>query len=203
VPDESKEPTPPRSATTTSGRRRRFALPREHHGTDQADRAAEHIEAFLDGPTRERRTRRAGRPADVLRPRTPVPLETRTDWERAARHEDARVARYGRPASVLVVDIAAGRDGVDDADVGRVGLVVRRLARETDRVARIGPTRLHVLLPETDGHEAAALAARIERACRPSKSTSPDATVRVAVASASDGATLADALRLAQRRLEA
>lgn len=132
-----------------------------------------------------------------------VPLDTRTDWERAMRHEDARVARYGRPASILVLEAAVRLNGAEDRHMVRVGSAIRAQARETDRVARVAPTRFHVLLPETDEAEATALAERIAEACRevlppPANGTG---TVRTSVASPLGGGTLADALRTAIARL--
>ncbi len=171
----------------------------------ETDRTAEHIEAFLDGPAKARRTRRRpARPTGLVRPRAVVPLDTRTDWERAMRHEDARVARYGRPASVLVVDVAIATDGAADRRIGRVGIAIRTQARETDRVARVSPTRFHVLLPETDERDASCLADRVTEACREAllPATDTECAVRAAVASPGGGGTIADALRLAQARLE-
>lgn len=132
-------------------------------------------------------------------------MDTRTDWDRAMQHEDARVARYGRPASVVVIDVAIGLGGGEDRHIGRIGFAIRAQARETDRVARVGPTRFHLLLPETDEREATALAERVARACRDVLPARPDmgSQVRAAVASPSGGGTLADALRLAQARLQA
>jgi len=132
-------------------------------------------------------------------------MDPRTDWERALRHEDARVARYGRPASVIVFDVQVAASSTDDRHIGRVGAVIRAQARETDRVARVGPTRFQLLLPETDEREAAALAERITRACRDVLSTGSDPTsgIRAAVASPLGGGSLTDALRLARTRLDA
>ncbi len=180
-------------------------MPPDHQEAAESDRTAEHIEAFLDGPAKARRTRRRpARPEGVVRPRAVVPLDTRTDWERAMRHEDARVARYGRPASVLVVDIDVVTDGSSDRRISRAGVAIRTQARETDRVARVSPTRFHVLLPETDERDASALAGRVTEACREALSPATDAVcaVRAAVASPAGGGTIADALRLAQARLE-
>jgi hypothetical protein len=202
VPDDRIQPTPPRRAPKGT-RRPRFALPPDHHEERASDRTDEHIEAFLDGPTRARRTRRRHlRPEGVLRPRSVLPLDTRTDWERAVRQEDARVARYGRPASVLVVEITLPANGAEDRLVARVGSAIRAQARETDRVARVGPMRFHVLLPETDEPEATALAERVARACRDAlpPGLAPDATVRAAAASPTGGGTLTDALNVATAR---
>jgi GGDEF domain-containing protein len=125
--------------------------------------------------------------------------------------EDARMARYGRPASVLIIEIARPSDPDDGtasatADAtAEATAAIRREARETDRVARFGASRFHVLLPETDERDAAVLAERIARACR---ATLPDGmdgerAIRVAVASPAGGGTLDEALRLAEARLDA
>lgn len=137
-------------------------------------------------------------------------MDTRTDWDAALEHEDARVARYGRPACVLVVhlDVAAGahaeradpkRAAAQRADPERVAatlaLAIRAAARETDRVARVGPGRFHVLLPETDETEAAAIAERIRAACG-------EHPIHLASASPAQGRTLIDSLAVASARLE-
>lgn len=203
MPDDQRQPTPPRS-TPKGGRRPKFALPSDHHEVIASDRTDEHIEAFLDGPARSRRTRRRHfRPEGHLRPRPVLTLDTRADWERAMRQEDARVARYGRPASVVVVEVTLPANGAEERHVARIGAAIRAHARETDRVARIGPTRFHVLLPETDEPEATALAERIARACRDALPAAvPEASVRAAAASPAGGGTLEDALKRATARLQ-
>ena len=203
MPDDAKQPTP-RRTQSGSRRRPRFSLPPDHHEETKSERTDERIEAFLDGPVRARRSRRRpARPDGVQRPRPVVPLDTRPDWERALRHEDARVARYGRPASVLIVDVVMQPAGGEDRFAGRIGTAIRAQARETDRVARVGPARFHILLPETEEAEAAALAERICRACREILPVPPGpaASVRASAASPTDGGTLVDALRAAQVRL--
>ena len=132
-----------------------------------------------------------------------MPLDTRPDWEAALRHEDARLARYGRAASVLVVDLQLTTPGAEDRVAAEVGAVIRELARETDRVARVSLTRFHVLLPETLEPEATALAERVRQTCASSVSTSQAGGLTIAASAASParGATLVDALRRAQERL--
>ncbi len=76
-----------------------------------------------------------------------------------------------------------------------IATAIRKAARETDRVARIGPGRFHVLLPETEEGEAAAVAERIRAACG-------ETPLHVAAASPSRGQTLIDALGLAIARIE-
>jgi hypothetical protein len=137
-------------------RRPKFALPADHHHDDGT---SERIEAGRDGPKRERRSKpRHLRSEGLRRPRRSMPIDIRTDWDAALRHEDARVARYGRPAAVLVVDVQPSEAGMVDRFAARVGTVIRDHARETDRIARVGPSRFHVLLPETSEPEAAMLA---------------------------------------------
>lgn len=138
------------------------------------------------------------------------------------RHEDERIARYGRPASVLVIEIRTSASGGVDhrADMTALSAAIREQARETDHVARAGTDRFHVLLPETDEREATFLAERMVRAGRealggdaapitPGDATkaarvasSEVPTVRASVASPAGGGTLVEALRVAGRRLD-
>jgi hypothetical protein len=127
-------------------------------------------------------------------------MDTRPDWDAAVRHEDARLARYGRPASVLVVRLCLSVPGADHRYAGRVGAIVRELARETDRVTRAALDRFHILLPETEAAEADILAARIRVACAEGIRNRPGVALelRVAAAGPGSGETLRDALLGAQ-----
>lgn len=80
-----------------------------------------------------------------------------TDWNRLIADEDVRHARYKRPATVVVIEL----DGFDrlvgalgqlaaDRVIVAVSDTIRRHARKADHVARLGPSRFGVLLPETD-----------------------------------------------------
>jgi GGDEF domain-containing protein len=165
---------------------------------DHADDAgvSERIEAFLDNRPPARRTRRRQPRPEVARaPARPRKLDTRTDWDAALLHEDARVARYGRPVSVLVVGLDLASSGTPDHLAPAIGIAIRSAARETDRVARVGPGRFHILLPETEEAEAAAVAERIRMTCG-------DHPIHVASASPSRGQTLIDALALAIARVD-
>ncbi len=130
-------------------------------------------------------------------------MDTRADWEQALRHEDLRFARYGRPVALLVVDIRPAEDAAIDAVARRVGEIVRDLARAPDRVTRASQRRFHVLLPETGEAAALNLGSRIRRAVRSaSKDPGVDRCEVVSAAAAPNhGATLADALRVAQARV--
>jgi len=131
-------------------------------------------------------------------------MDTRADWDIAFRHEDARVARYGRPASVLAVRLCVGANDGIDRYASRIGGAIRQHARETDRVTRVGPDRFHVLLPETIEAEATVLAERVRAACVAMIPATPGSGVEimVAAASTSGGHTLLEALRAAQARIE-
>ena len=95
-----------------------------------------------------------------------------TAWGRMVADEDARVRRYRRPATIVMIEL----DGLDrltsrlgDAAgerlVPAVADSIRRLAREADHVARLGEGRFGVLLPETDEIQAINYVERIRRTC--------------------------------------
>ena len=131
-------------------------------------------------------------------------MDTRADWDIALRHEDARVARYGRPAAVLAVRLRMAPSNVTDHYAERIGGAIRQQARETDRVTRVSPDRFQVLLPETLEAEATVLADRVRMACMAVIPGSPDPEVEilVAAASTSSGGTLVEALRAVQAQVE-
>jgi hypothetical protein len=203
VPDLPAGSPPPRRPTARSARRPRFVLPDDHHD----ERVGEHIEAFLEGPpVRARRHRRSRhlRAEGLRKSRRPVPLDTRADWDIALRHEDARVARYGRPAAVLAVRLRMASMDPADSYAARIGGAIRQQARETDRVTRVGPDRFHVLLPETVEAEATVLAERVRKACVALIPGVPGSELEIVVAAAStsSGGTLRDAVRTVQARTE-
>ena len=103
MPDEIDPTLPPKPPRTR--RSRKFALPEHHHDERDGDRTDEGIEAFLT-----KRPARRLRPMPATRVRRPIELETRPDWLIALRHEAARQERYGRPASVLFIELAAPTD---------------------------------------------------------------------------------------------
>ncbi len=84
-------------------------------------------------------------------------LEGPDSWHRMVIAEVSRSARYGRPLTLVLLDV----DGMMDvlrvwgAEVARHTLhetaqCLRRMARTSDQLMRIGPTRFGVLLTETD-----------------------------------------------------
>jgi hypothetical protein len=170
VPDSADPaaPTGPATRATPSSppgprRKKKFVLP-EHHHDELADaRAAEHIEAFLDGAVAP--PRRC--PEGPERVRRPLVLDTRQDWIAALRHESARHARYGRAASVVLLELIRPRDGrATDRVALSLADVIRAEGRETDRAARIDALGFRLLLPETSSRAARTLAERLDRAFR-------------------------------------
>lgn len=94
-----------------------------------------------------------------------------TDWNRLIADEDVRHARYKRSATVVLIEL----DGFDrllgalgqlaaDRVVLAVADTIRRHARKADHLARLGPSRFGVLLPETDEVAAINFVERVRQA---------------------------------------
>jgi GGDEF domain-containing protein len=183
-------------------RTRKFVLPDHHHDEQADERAAERIEAFLDGPDAIGR-----RPATAIRERLPVELETRPDWTKAFRHEGARHARYGRSASVVLIELSGPIAGeATDRVARRLADAIRTEARETDRAVRMGALSFRVLLPETGGRAARRFAERLDQAfrARPAGEVGTDRVdLCVEIAAPARAASLEDALTEAEARLRA
>jgi GGDEF domain-containing protein len=174
-------------------------MPDEAHD----ERTTTRIEAFIEGPP-QLRQRRQG--PYIERERRPVELDTRQDWLTAFRYEAARHARYGRPASVLLVDLPRGLgDDAYDRMAARFTEVIRAEARDPDRAVRIGLTRFQLLLPETGSRAAHAAADRLQRAFTPTQggSSAFRPALIIEVASPHRTESLEDAVATAERRLRA
>lgn len=185
---------------TRPRRSRKFVLPDHHHKEQGDERTAEHIEAFLGGPVAPpRRTT-----AVETRVRRPLELDTRPDWMTAFHHEAARHARYGRPASVLLIELSGQVPvGVTDRVARVVGDAIRAETRETDRAVRMGARSFRVLLPETGGRAAKTLVERLGQAFRASANADADGIdLRIEVATASRTGTLEQALTDGEARIE-
>jgi len=84
--------------------------------------------------------------------------------------EAERASRYKHPLSILILDIDDFKDYNDsyghlegDQVLSRLGKVIRRCLRTTDSGYRYGGEEFTLLLPETKGEAAIALAERIRR----------------------------------------
>lgn len=220
---------PEAPATSESNRARRFALPNLHD-----ERTESSIQAFLDGPE-VRRTRPAkvtparasSAPAPSSRdlgisarrsgvgdepPKRPTELRTlpgRLEWNAAMTRESARAKRYGRPASVAIVELRH-QDAKTDvtpfmrALAGPISRVLREDSRATDLVARVATARFQLLLPETPEAGAERQAERLAAGCRSYiERTGAPIAVRVSVAGTGLQDSLQDALATALRAIEA
>jgi hypothetical protein len=190
------EPADPSTPPTASRpRRTRFVLPEHHHD----ERATEHIEAFLDGPTAASRHR----PVDGDRKARPLKLDTRPDWSAALRLEAARHVRYGRPASVVILALARRPNAAAVDRVARsLADVIQTEIRETDRAVRIGAADFRLLLPETGGRAARTVAERLDRAFRADPNGwSEGMGLCIEVATAPRHGSLVEALTEAEQRL--
>ena len=179
-------------------RARRFVMPDE-----DGDRADRMIEAFLRGPGA--RPMPAARPVHSVGASRRPPLDSRHDWDAALQIEASRAARYRRPATVVAIDVTAGNPGgprrdVPDRLAAEVGRLLRREARDSDRVTRFGPTRFRILLPETTEAEARRFVERVRMRCEVADGAG-DLRLRSAVAASGPGRSLLDALTIAESRL--
>ncbi len=198
MPEPADPATPSRRPRPR--RTRKFVLPEHHHDERADDRAAERIEAFIEGPASPPRQRPA-----TDRDRHPIELETRQDWVNALQHECARHARYGRPASILLIGLTGSlHDLAVDRTARTIAKAIRAEARETDRAVRTGALSFRLLLPETSGRSARVLAERLDRAYLADPDGRSDGVVlAIEVATAPRLGTLEDALVEAERRLAA
>ena len=120
----------------------------------------------------------------------------------ALRHEAARHARYGRPASVLLLGLSGQPPEPAIERIARtIDEVIRSEARETDRAVRTGRLTFRLLLPETGGKAARTLGDRLERAYLASPDGRADGvTLAVEVATAPRSGRLEEALADAEVR---
>ena len=93
-------------------------------------------------------------------------------WTRWLQEEEARVRRFRRPATIVLIDLTgldrfAERVGDEAAArlIPPIAVTMRRFARQTDHLARLGPTRFAALLTETDEVRAINFVERIRSAC--------------------------------------
>lgn len=130
-------------------------------------------------------------------------------WDRSIRAESARVARFGRPVTVVVAELphlddVVSRLGPDVAD--RVVMETARLlvsaGRSVDRITWLGGARFGILLFETEEARARSYVGRV-RAAADGWLQSAGLSIRLSVAwagPAEDGDVMA-ALAIAEQRI--
>ena len=132
-------------------------------------------------------------------------------WDRLILSETARVGRYQRPVTVVLVEIAGltaiGKlwgPRVADHTLAAAARTLSKEIRTSDHIARIEPLRFGLLLTETTEIAAINFVERARAACERDLTMGAE-VVKVAFgwASPPSGGDLADALALAARRLEA
>ena len=113
-------------------------------------------------------------------------LANRRRFEQELSREAERVARYGAPGAVLVIDLdnfkevndAFGHMAGDDLLKGVAGAVKHRI-RQTDLLARIGGDEFGVLLPQADADQAQIAADGIVKALGRHVAVLGDQSIRV------------------------
>lgn len=188
-------------ATSESNRVRRFSLP------DLTDLGAEaKIHAFLRGP--ELPHGRASDAGPRIADTGPfATLATRVDWMEAVSRESARLRRYRRPVSIVIVVASSSASGPAAGWLSRVAgpiaHAVRRGVREADLVTRTATATFQVLLPETTETQAIRFAERVVADCDVwlramgapiavrafAAGTTPDSTIEDALARALEAST--------------
>jgi diguanylate cyclase (GGDEF)-like protein len=138
-------------------------------------------------------------------------LDGPLNWEFRVRDEDARLIRYRRPCSVVLVELDGldrliARFGADAADriIPPVGQTLQRQARTSDHVARIAEGRFAVLLPETDEIQAINYVERVRSECdRWLAAGAVSMRLSIGWACPAPGSDLRTATRVAEDRLNA
>jgi diguanylate cyclase (GGDEF)-like protein len=115
-------------------------------------------------------------------------LANRRQFISLAENEIGRFRRYGRPVSMLLIDIDMfkavndrfGHD-VGDRMIVHIAMLCEENKRAPDVVARVGGEEFAILLPETDMENSRAVAERLRRTIATSPLEVPDAKVPVTI----------------------
>ncbi len=98
-------------------------------------------------------------------------LDDEATWDRRVVDESARVKRYPRPVTIVRLELdglerltALLGDEAGDRLLRAMADTLRRLARDTDHVARLGHMGFGVLMPETSEDAATGYVDRVSRA---------------------------------------
>ena len=153
--------------------------------------------------------------APVATPAGWTDSQTGTDgpryWDRLILSESARVSRYKRPATVVLVEIAGLADlgrlwgpRVVEHTLATAARILSKEIRTSDHIARIETLRFGVLLTETTEIAAINFVERARAACDRDLQVAKEVVgVAFGWASPPNGGDLSDAMALATKRLEA
>jgi diguanylate cyclase (GGDEF)-like protein len=126
-------------------------------------------------------------------------LENRAAWDEHVLAEEARRVRYARSVTIVSADLdnlkaVNDRYGHEAGDrlIRAAANLLRRHARGSDRIARVGGDEFLILMPETDLHGAGRYLLRVRAAIRRIQETEVSALqLSFGAATARDGETLA------------
>ncbi|PZP39588.1 MAG: GGDEF domain-containing protein [Pseudomonas fluorescens] len=136
-------------------------------------------------------------------------LYDKTTFARLMEEELSRQARFGRPVTLVLIDIDHFKQlndthGHADGDVvlAQVAELIAAQARSTDSCGRFGGEEFGVILPEVDTHAGAVLAERVRAAVERAFAHTPySVTVSLGVATGSSGVKADDLVRAADAAL--
>jgi diguanylate cyclase (GGDEF)-like protein len=138
-------------------------------------------------------------------------LEGPLGWSRLVEVENARLLRYRRPVTVVMIEVEGlqrlvDRLGEEPAErlLPVIAEALRREARTSDWVARVGDGRFAALLPETDEIQAINYVERVRVACEPwLASAAVPLRLTIGWASPAAATDLESALSRAEERMHA
>ena len=146
--------------------------PRLAHGSEERARA---MDAHLRGGAGAASAAGAAGAADPIEPLAADPVtgfDLAPTWTKWLAEEGARVDRYGRPATIVIVELTdldrlAEKLGPEAADrlIPPIATTMRRHARAADNLARLGRARFGALLTETDEIRAINYIERVRTSC--------------------------------------
>lgn len=192
APSQPRQPDVARAMDRPTRTRARSTLP-----DARVHRVVEGLLSTPPEPVHPDRGKPRDQPGDPL-----AALIPRVDWTAELAAEERRRSRYGRPVSVLVVDVGEGRE--PEPLMRLTAGILRRESRASDRVTRVGPGRFQVMLPETRETGATAYAERLRRtwtSSTPEAGTTAPARLTIVVATTGHAETLPQALERAIRQL--
>jgi diguanylate cyclase (GGDEF)-like protein len=184
--------------------------PREEPPEIEYEQPAPHLADLGGGPTEETVVWTDAPQAKRVEPSGQPHVDEAVDWERRIREETTRLSRYRRPITVVLVELdgferLVSRLGSEAADrlIPAIAETLARNGRATDHVARLGPSRFGILMPETDEIQAINFAERVRAQCdRWLAAGAVSTRVALGWACPTPSSDLSAALRIADERLQ-
>jgi diguanylate cyclase (GGDEF)-like protein len=134
--------------------------------------------------------------------------EGRRFWERIVVNEEARHRRYGRGATVALVEFSGFEGDGSPLDrerslhyFARIARALVKEVRTSDHIARIGPGRFGIILVETDEVSTINFVDRARKACWDELGADVELEIRAGWASATEAGSLEEAIVRAEARL--